>query len=354
MADAGITTAVVSWWGRPDVEGTHDTQGVNSDGFLLELMDDAAAEGIMVSLHMEPYRNRSIHSIKADLEYINTRYADHPAMLWCKLYRSSAGVQQWQHEPSTASRCASASGTRTEHCGPVVYVFDSYHITAKEWGLLLGDSEAPETHADREDSEGAVSSIRGTDLDVVAIGLWLERTSGKDLRAGGFDGGYTYFGAAGFSYGSTPGRWPSMAKEASQLGLLFMPSVAPGYDDSRIRPWNKANVRRRNGGQYYREMWEAALSLPVPPASVGVSTFNEWGEGTQIEPAVPRTVPEGKGIPEEMRRGLGASNTFKDYGDLGPRGYLDITREMAGRLAGLQSKGADGGSVAGGARAEEL
>jgi len=79
-------------------------------------------------------------------------------------------------------------------------------------------------------------------------------------------------------------------------------------------------------------MWDHALSLHPPPASVGVSTFNEWGEGTQIEPVRPWSVPEGEGISDSMRQGLGASKTFKDYGDLGPHGYLEITAAMARQL----------------------
>ena len=40
--DAGINVLVVSWWGRPDVEGTADTQGVNTDLAIPRIV--AAAE----------------------------------------------------------------------------------------------------------------------------------------------------------------------------------------------------------------------------------------------------------------------------------------------------------------------
>lgn len=33
--------------------------------------------------------------------------------------------------------------------------------------------------------------------------------------------------------------------------LIFVPSVGPGYDDSKIRPWNTQNTHRRMGGRYY-------------------------------------------------------------------------------------------------------
>jgi hypothetical protein len=36
-----------------------------------------------------------------------------------------------------------------------------------------------------------------------------------------------------------------MAEEAAALGLLWAPSVGPGYDDSKIRPWNQGALRER-------------------------------------------------------------------------------------------------------------
>ena len=39
-------------------------------------------------------------------------------------------------------------------------------------------------------------------------------------------------------------------------------------------------------GEYYARMWERAI---VDGADVvSITSYNEWGEGTQIEPAVPR------------------------------------------------------------------
>ena len=56
-----------------------------------------------------------------------------------------------------------------------------------------------------------------------------------------------------------------------------MPSVGPGYDDSRIRPWNAAATRAREGGQRYRRWWEAALA--AAPAAVSITSYNEWVSG---------------------------------------------------------------------------
>ncbi|VDN21378.1 unnamed protein product [Gongylonema pulchrum] len=69
--------------------------------------------------------------------------------------------------------------------------------------------------------------------------------------------------------------------------MLFIPSVAPGYDDRRVRPWNAINYRGRKNGQYYSEMFEMAHAARAK--IITITSFNEWHEGTQIEPAVPFT-----------------------------------------------------------------
>ena len=69
--------------------------------------------------------------------------------------------------------------------------------------------------------------------------------------------------------------------EARALHLLCAPSVGPGYDafrgngDTRVKP-------RRNGATY-DSMWRAALSARAD--LVTITSYNEWNEGTQIEPA---------------------------------------------------------------------
>ena len=94
--------------------------------------------------------------------------------------------------------------------------------------------------------------------------------------AGGFDGLYTYdvllFDGVLF---------PRLCQQARRLHLLCAPSVGPGYDarqataDERVRP-------RRNGARY-DGMWRGAIR--ARPDLVTITSYNEWHEGTQIEPA---------------------------------------------------------------------
>lgn len=96
-------------------------------------------------------------------------------------------------------------------------------------------------------------------------------------------GFYTYFASDAVSYGADPRNWAGLSSWAQQHGKLFIASVGPGYDDTRIRPWNAAATRPRQGGAVYRRSWDAALA--VQPWAVSITSYNEWGEGTQIEPA---------------------------------------------------------------------
>jgi glycoprotein endo-alpha-1,2-mannosidase len=77
-----------------------------------------------------------------------------------------------------------------------------------------------------------------------------------------------------------------MSAWSEQQGKLFVPSVGPGYVDIGIRPWNAMNTKRREGGRYYDGLWEHAVASH--PSAISITSYNEWGEGTQIEPAVPK------------------------------------------------------------------
>jgi glycoprotein endo-alpha-1,2-mannosidase len=95
---------------------------------------------------------------------------------------------------------------------------------------------------------------------------------------GGFDGVYTYdvvtFGGDKFT---------RICSAAHAHGLLCAPSVGPGYDarrgslDPRVKP--------RRDGATYDAMWRAAIAARAD--RVTITSYNEWHEGTQIEPAAP-------------------------------------------------------------------
>jgi hypothetical protein len=76
----------------------------------------------------------------------------------------------------------------------------------------------------------------------------------------------------------------------------------PGYDDRKVRP-GSGFARARDGGDYYRQCWEAAITSK--PHWVVINSFNEWPEGSYVEAS-------------------------QAYGSL----YLDLTRDWAARFKG--------------------
>ncbi|CAD5208455.1 unnamed protein product [Bursaphelenchus xylophilus] len=211
-------------------------------------LDSCAKYHMKLAFHMEPYTNRSALSVRDDLQYLVKTYGDHPAF-----YRT---------KPKVGIKLL-----------PAVYVYDSYLVKDNEWKEIT--------------TPGKENTIRGTWFDAMLIGLALQPRDVASLKAAGFDGIYTYFAADGFTGASSKRNWKDIAKLCREHEMLFDLSIGPGYDDSRVRPWNGANTRTRNDGKYYVEHFEAAYQ--AKPDILSITSFNEWHEGTQIEPAVPFT-----------------------------------------------------------------
>ncbi len=63
---------------------------------------------------------------------------------------------------------------------------------------------------------------------------------------------------------------------------LTVGTVIPGYDDTKIRSGNR--VVPRDGTETYRNYWDIVNSVEVD--WVFITSWNEWHEGTEIEPSV--------------------------------------------------------------------
>ncbi|TYB56555.1 DUF1080 domain-containing protein [Nonomuraea sp. PA05] len=130
-----------------------------------------------------------------------------------------------------------------------------------------------------------------------------------------FNGMYTYDAIAG---ATAPG-WQQAADYARQHGLVWAPSVGPGYLDDRAVPGNTTPTLARDNGATYDKEW--ANALQTRPTWVSITSFNEWHEGSVIEPAVPRA---------------GYQSFEGAYGRTGAAAqtaYLDRTAYWVGRFA---------------------
>jgi len=231
IAGAGIDAIFLTYWGK--------------DHFTAEsipvIFEEAGKAGVKVGFHIEPYGGRDPASVKADIKYIIDTWGRHPAF-----YRSD---------------------TRK----PLFFIYDSYLSKADQWAEVL--------HV-----KGS-NTIRNTPYDGEFIGLWVKSNEQDFFLKSGFDGFYTYFVSKVFVYGSDPKNWPEMQEWALRNGKQFIPCVGPGYIDERIRPENSVNTQDRKNGKYYDDYWKQAIA--VKPQTIAITSFNEWHEGTQIEPAKP-------------------------------------------------------------------
>jgi hypothetical protein len=126
-----------------------------------------------------------------------------------------------------------------------------------------------------------------------------------------FDGVYTYDIV---TYDGD--KFARYCGQARRMHLLCAPSVGPGYD--ALRADGDIRLKARRGGATYDAMWDAALAST--PDAITITSFNEWGEGTQIEPA--RVV-------HGYRSYDGAWGL---YGRAAESAYLDRTRVWVDRL----------------------
>jgi len=95
---------------------------------------------------------------------------------------------------------------------------------------------------------------------------------------------------------ATYGGWVDTADGARRISTL---TVIPGYDDTKVRKPGLAVAR--HDGKLYRAQWEEAIA--ADPHWVLITSFNEWHEGSEIEPSA-------------------------EDGET----YLDLTAEYAGRF----------------------
>jgi hypothetical protein len=99
------------------------------------------------------------------------------------------------------------------------------------------------------------------------------------------------------------GQFKAADRAARSQGMRLIPNVMPGYDDTPLRGTERVTLNRRRG-QFYRDYWRVASHFVGPDQPMMlVTSFNEWHEGTELEPST-------------------------EYGDM----YLRLTRELAGGL----------------------
>lgn len=96
-----------------------------------------------------------------------------------------------------------------------------------------------------------------------------------------FDGFHTYNPVA-LSEEETDRLYWNAYLQASYHGKIFAATVVPGYDDRVIR--DPGLYVPREGGTFYQTRWDVATSNA--PHWILITSWNEWHEGTEIEPSI--------------------------------------------------------------------
>jgi len=270
--DSGDTAALdqhMAWVQRSGA-GTIVTswwgQGSYEDNLTPKILTAAAKYGIKVAWHLEPYASRTADSTVADINYINSRYGSSPAF-----YRDAA------------------HGNRS-----AFYVFESLRVT--DWTAL------------EQVKSTSIVLAQTTDTSKVAH----------------FGGMYTYDGIAG---ATAPG-WKNASDFCKANGLVWAPSVAPGYLDDRAVPGNTTPTVNRDNGAAYDRQWGNALAPATggAPTWVSVTSFNEWHEGSTLEPARSNP-PAGQGY-------LTFEGAYGKTGAAAETAYLDRTKYWVDQFTG--------------------
>ncbi len=148
-----------------------------------------------------------------------------------------------------------------------------------------------------------------------AVRLFAQTVLAGRAAAARFDGVYTY---DVLLWGG--GTFARLCAQARFVGLLCLPSVGPGYEASRAT--GDTRVRPRRNGATFDVMWRSAIRAGAN--GVTITSYNEWHEGTQIEPA--RSTfwrPQGL-LPYESYEGA-----YGLRGRAAERAYLDRTAYWA-------------------------
>ncbi len=238
---AGIDAFVLNWWGK----------GNQTEKNLKPLLDIAAQKGFRVAVDLDvnsPFM-AGVDSYADNLRHLHAVHAAHPAYL------------RYQGRP-------------------VVFFYNVSRLRVPTWQKLRDQADP---------GRKALWIAEGTDLKYQSV----------------FDGHHLYSitWPSRIPPSQTLPQWGNRVLEYNRehgTSKLWVATVMPGYDDRKARP-GSGFARSRDSGEYYRQCWQAAIDSK--PRWVIINSFNEWPEGSYIEPS-------------QAHDGL----------------YLDLTREWAARF----------------------
>jgi hypothetical protein len=292
---AGMDAFIVSWWGI----GSYEEKPVDEILTLAEQMD------LNITFYYESVRDLTRDEIVGELTYLFESYSDHPAFL-----RVSEKPVVFVYAVPAYSRGPDfwlyVRGQVEENVGPVVligdtdngdylHVFDGFHVY-----IHLGEDVPGFYRGCVDRFEVGISTMDTDELFTAAY-------SGEDL---------------------------------DMRVKPFLLTVTPGFDATswgRLEPYVD-----RLGGETYAGYWDVVEE--IGPHSVLITSWNEWHEGTEMEPSrehgfdyIGMTrgfIEEYKGasLPEPEAAYSATAEPFRQDADLTGAGEILISAEGAPAL----------------------
>jgi len=237
---AGIDGFISSWWGI----------GTFEDNQVRRILSVAEQVGLKISMYYESVRNLTQQGIIEELSYIVNSYADSPSFLKDSgrpvLFIYAISYDYWVRD---ANFWLKVRRGVEANVGPVVligdtvdqgylHVFDGFHTY-----IYLGED---------------VEAFYVDAVERLESGLSSSEEVSKAFSSA-YSGGKVSVDLKSFSL-----------------------TVIPGNDLTAIGG-DPDLFRDRGGGEFYARHWDVALELDVH--SVLITSWNEWHEGTEIEPS---------------------------------------------------------------------
>ena len=234
-ASAGITGFISSWWGQGDTTDknfatllTHSAQLSASTGYPF-------ASTIYFESDAPALQGAS--TIVRQLKYVLAHYSNDPHFF------------HW-------------------HGKPVLFFWDPLGNgrTLSEWSYVR--SQVDPHNATIWSAEGV-----STSLLTVFDGIHL------------FSGGYW-----GLQHGTMPAvdqgfrNAINAYNKAHHTQKIWAAGVVPGFNDTKVPGRKGTFIVQRNNGATYRTSWSSALASS--PDWITITSFNEWFEGSMLEPSV--------------------------------------------------------------------
>jgi glycoprotein endo-alpha-1,2-mannosidase len=264
LRQAGIGVIITSWRG----------QGSKEDRVVPLLLQTAEGYGIKVAFHIEPYDGRTPESLVSDIQYIYEKYGNSPAF-----FRSTATSR---YSPSDEPK-------------GMFFVWSIQDQATKDFSYW--QTALDEIHALPENGLVIANSLEAG---------WVEGSH--------FDGLYNY---ATLHLEQEGFNWARSLPPDS----LYVPSVIPGFSAKRVGYADTTYIPREDG-KTFDTQWTGALGMGVEPALMTITSFNEWHEGSMIEPP-------------QFGTSDGNGYSYRDFGILPPDGYLTRTHDWVDKYLAM-------------------